>query len=209
MGVRPATLALCCACATATPEIEQVQPRQEVSEVETNAPALQVPKIISVMPDSGVVDLGPVLIRATAKRTDSYFQALVLAADELGADAFLADSKRMGDAYRFRPMAQRDLMDNTSRPVSADDLILHGPYAASGEAAPSKEYFYHALKYVDDQTIACSWPASSVPTKVRRDLEGVSTLSDQFRVLNGAFATGLLTVDEFRSLRTDCVQQLR
>lgn len=177
--------------------------------MEANSPALRVPKIVSVMPASGVVDLGPVLIRASARRTEPYFQALVVAADELGADAFLADSKRMSEVYRFRPLSQRDLMDTTARPVSVDDLIYHGPYAASGESAPTKEYFYHALKYVDGDEVACDWKKSDVPVAVRSELNAASSLRDQFDVLNGAFASGVITVDEFQAMRLSCVEQLR
>ncbi|MEM6730744.1 MAG: hypothetical protein AAF658_04270 [Myxococcota bacterium] len=178
-------------------------------EVETNTAALRVPKIVPVMPESGVIDLGPVLIQATVARSTDYMTALVVAADSLGADAFLADSKLLKESYRFRPLMGKNLMDPTTRPVSADDLIYHGPYSASGDPTPDKEFFYHALKFVEGDVVPCVIAEGLLPQPIHSVVQNQSTLQAQFVALIGAFAEGFIDVETFESARLECVRQLR
>lgn len=170
--------------------------------------ALRIPRIMTTMPESGVVDLGPVLIQSGGSQGLSAEQALLQAADRLGADAFLIDSKRLKDAYRFRTIMGKDLMDRSSNPVSTDDLIYHGPYHRTGDPSPTKQVFYHALKFVAEDAPRCVLDDGLGQSQLTESFVSAATVQEQFQMLNTLFAQGVLAASRYQEMRATCVAQI-
>ncbi|MEM6558265.1 MAG: hypothetical protein AAF219_00290 [Myxococcota bacterium] len=206
-------------CAASTPREDVSASRTKRTSSGESAPgesipsdespsALRIPRIMTTMPESGVVDLGPVLIQSGGSQGLSADQALLQAADRLGADAFLVDSKRLKDAYRFRTIMGKDLMDRSSNPVSTDDLIYHGPYHRTGDPSPTKQVFYHALKFVAEDAPRCVLDEGLGQSRLTASFVNVATVQEQFQMLNTLFAQGVLSASRYKNVRAACVAQI-
>ncbi len=171
--------------------------------------SLRVPRILPTVPESGALDMGPVLLESGGSSTVPASQALLAAASQLGADAFVADTKPVKDVYRLRTLFGKDLGDRTVAPDWTDDAIYHGPYSRTAGPDPSKDvFFYHAIKFIPDDTPPCELSEGWTKLDLVAEFGDAVTLRDQFALMNALFVEGVLSMAQYRSLRAECAAQL-
>lgn len=178
---------------------------QESSEVSPGKKAL-FPRVMREMPASGVLDLGPVVVtgRAGGMDTLAYLHDV---AERIGADAFVLEERRVGEAYPVQTKVVNGFLETfDGRTYQVTTYIVR----PAGEGMGVKETgFYRAIRFVEGESGPCRLDEDKLTNEVIALFEGVTTLREQIRRLTVLFSKGIIDAETFREVRKGCLEQKR
>ena len=199
------------ACGSTRPPPARPQGSTVAASEPVRTRGLALPKILSVMPEGRVIDLGPVLVPKEPFARERPHAVLLAAADRLGADAFVFESRAVGSVYRIRRAVVRTWRDRytgdffETRADVYDGAVRLGP---TGKPPSSDTGYYRAIRRLTHEPSPCAIDSTLVGEEVARLFEEELPLEEQVRMLNVLFAQGLLERGAFQAQRLRCLDQL-
>jgi hypothetical protein len=178
----------------------------EHSAEEKSQKKSMLPRVIHEMPLSGVLDLGPVVVTGKAGGMDT-MTILQDVAERIGADAFVLDEKRVGEAYPVQTKVMSGFLETFDGRVYQMTSYVMRP---TGEGGGVRETgFYRAVRFVEGDPGPCRLDVERLGEELVALFEGVTSLREQVRRLTVLFSKGIIDAETFRLVRKACLDQLR
>jgi hypothetical protein len=182
---------------------EPAQPRKAGGETR-----MLFPRIMHEMPESGVVDLGPVIVLRDISGLET-LSVLQEAAERLGADAFVLERRELSEAYPVQTQrvgSYLETFDGTTYQVTAH--LYRGTAGQHGGTKTSEKGFYRAIRFVDEAQPPCRLDSAKLGPDLVALFEGATTLKEQLRILSVLVARGLVSAPILREVRKHCLDQV-
>jgi hypothetical protein len=164
------------------------------------------PRVLHEMPQSGVLDLGPVVVTRTTRGAD-VMTILQEVAERIGADGFVLEERRVGEAYPVQTKVMSGFLETFDGRVYQMSTYVMRP---TGENGGVKETgFYRAIRFVEGDPGPCRLDVERLGEELGVLFEGATSLREQIRRLTVLFARGIIDAETFRLVRKTCLDQPR
>jgi hypothetical protein len=164
------------------------------------------PRVMREMPESGVLDLGPVVVTGKAGGMDT-MAVLQDVAERIGADAFVLEEKKIGEAYPVKTKTVSGFLETfDGRTYQVATYVVR----PTNEGGGVKETgFYRAIRFVEGDPGPCRLDVERLGEELGVLFEGATSLREQIRRLTVLFARGIIDAETFRLVRKTCLDQPR